>query len=117
MGECDDSNLFDAQMVEQVCIGVRLVVKCGVFVESRAQVTKARRRNPVKFVAQFSLYKKFPLIIATATAMNYQDIGTRSTLCEFNIPLGRRYDCALSTDPIKGLTNIREVCCRNQKYR
>lgn len=76
MGECDHSNLFDAQMVEQVCVGMRLVVKCGVLAESRAQVSKAGRRNPMKFVAQFSLYKKFPLIIATATAMNYQDIGT-----------------------------------------
>gem|GEM_PF-2850210 len=117
MGECDDSNLFDAQMIEQVRVGMRLVVKCGVFVESRAQVSKAGRRNPVKFVAQFSLHKEFPLIIATATAMDYQDIKTRSTLCEFDISIGRRYDCAFSTYPIIGLTNIREVCCRNQNYR
>jgi len=67
----------------------------------------------VELAAKPGLHKELSLIIATPTAMNYQDIGTGSAFCEFDIPIGRRYDCALSTDPLIGPIDIPEICCRN----
>ena len=43
--------------------------------EGRAQVAKARRRDPVEFVTQHRLHQEFALIVAAAAAVDDQDRG------------------------------------------
>lgn len=75
MGYRNDRNFFNTQMVEQICVGVRLFVKCSALAEGRAQISKARRRNPVILLTQHGPYKEFALIVAAAAPVDHQDSG------------------------------------------
>ncbi len=50
--QCVVCNFFNAQMVEQIRVGMRLVVKCGTLGIGRVQISKTRRRNPVELAVQ-----------------------------------------------------------------
>ena len=76
MREGDDRDLPDRQVVEQACIGMRLVVERGTPVKGRAQIAKARGCDPVELLAQPRLHEKFALVEAATASVDHQDGGT-----------------------------------------
>jgi hypothetical protein len=78
--ERDHRDAIDAEMIEQVRIGVRLVVEGGAGARRRAQVAEARGDDEAQAVAEGRARKELALVEAPAAAVDHQHRRRRSAL-------------------------------------
>lgn len=102
----DDGNLADAKMVEEMGIGVGLIVARGLRGRCRAQVPKARWGDGVKPVAEHSLRNELALVVSASTAVDDEDVRSRAPFCVFDVPIGGRDNASRGANPSIGPLHV-----------
>jgi len=108
----DDCRALNAQVIEQVRVGVRLFVERGARAKRRPQVSEAGRRDPVESIPEHGPSGERSLVEAAAAPVNHEDRGTYASSGELDVAERRRHDRALAANPVMGAVHVTDVECR-----